>query len=68
MKKIKVLDVNERDKALSYWNGFNTGVFNTVSSIVEIRKRGLALSKLYKLIERKYKEELRKKENENNSN
>lgn len=67
MKKIQVIDVYERDKTLSYWSGFNTGVFNTVSSIVEIRQRGLALSKLYKLIERKYKQEKKRLEDENNN-
>lgn len=63
--KITVKDQYEIDKANSYFAGFNTGVYNTVASIVEIRKRGLSLAKLYKLIEKKYKQETRRLEHEN---
>lgn len=64
MKKIPVLDLNEKDKAESYFKGFNVGVFNTVGSIVELRHKGLSLAKLYKLIEKKHKEEVSRLRNE----
>ena len=63
--KIAIKDQYEIDKANSYFAGFNTGVFNTVANIVEIRKRGLSLAKLYKLIEKKYKQECKRLEHEN---
>ena len=65
--KIPVLDLNEKEKAESYFKGFNVGVFNTVGSIVELRHKGLGLQKLYKLIEKKHKEEVRRLRNEGNN-
>lgn len=65
--KINIIDAAERDRSISYFNGFNTGVFNTVSSIVEIRQKGLSLQKLYKLIEKKYKQECKIRLNEDNN-
>ena len=67
MKKITVLDQHERDKANSYFAGFETGVFNTCHSIVELRQKGLGLQKIYKLIEKKYKQECKLRANENNN-
>lgn len=65
MKKIQVLDLNEKDKAESYFKGFNTGVNSTLNSIVQAREGGLSLSKLYKMILSNYKIWRKRLEDEN---
>lgn len=57
--KITVLDYHEKEKAESYFKGFDTGVTNTVSSIVHMRQEGLGLKSLYKIIEKTYKEKMK---------
>lgn len=67
MKKIKVLDFHEKEKAESYFKGFSTGVNSTLNSIVQAREGGLSLSKLYKMILTNYRIYRKRLEDENNS-
>lgn len=67
MKKIQVLDIHEKEKAESYFKGFNTGVNSTLNSIVRAREGGLSLSKLYKMILSNYKIWRKRLEDENNN-
>ena len=66
MKKIQVLDIHEKEKAESYFKGFNTGVSNTLGSIVKLREGGLGLQKLYKIILQNYRNYLRRFNDEDN--
>lgn len=64
--RIKVVDQNELEKANSYFKGFDTGVFNTLNSIVNMRKTGQTLKQIYKVINETYKAQCEAR-NENNS-
>ena len=64
--KIPVLDLNEKEKAESYFKGFNVGVTSSLRSIVEVREGGLGLQKLYKMILSNYRVWRKRLEDENN--
>lgn len=66
MKKIQVLDLHEKEKAESYFKGFNVGVHSTLNSIVKAREGGLGLQKLYKMILSNYRIWRKRLEDENN--
>ena len=65
MLKIKVLDLNEKEKADSYFKGFNTGCYNTMASIVDLKKQGKTLKEIYKMVNITYQHYLKRLEDEN---
>ena len=67
MKKIQVLDIHEKEKAESYFKGFNTGVYSTLNSLVKYRESGMSLSELYKTVLSNYKVWRKRLEDENNN-
>ena len=64
--KIPVLDLNEKEKAESYFKGFNTGVNSTLNGIIAAREGGMSLPKLYKMILSNHKVWRKRLEDENN--
>lgn len=64
--KINIIDENARQQSISYFRGFQTGVFNTLSSLIRAREGGLSLSKLYKTIQSNYKVYKKRYEDEDN--
>lgn len=51
MKKIKVIDIYERDKAFSYLDGYIDGINKTIDEIKRLHeKEKYPFKKIYKLI------------------
>lgn len=66
--KINIIDESQRQQSIAYFKGFQTGVFNTLSSLIRAREGGLPLSKLYKTIQSNYKVYKKRYEDEANNN
>ena len=65
--KINIIDESQRQQSIAFFKGFQTGVFNTLSSLIKAREGGLPLSKLYKTIQSNYKVYQKRYDEENNS-
>lgn len=63
--KIAIKDVNEVEKANSYFKGFNTGCYNTLGSIVDLKRQGKTLKQIYKIVNATYQHYLKRLEHEN---
>ena len=63
--KIPIKDQYEIDKATSYFKGFNTGCYNTLGSIVDLKKQGKTLKEIYKIVNATYQLHLKRLEHEN---